>query len=515
MIKEIQLFVNSHEIIFKVLFVFIIGIIVTVRTVYDFKVRERQESPSKRSVLIVNIIFGILSIVFIPPLMNFVTSDHTSEKRVKEIERLYDDVIVMCQNKEFDEAQYIWKKLVDEEPDNARYRNGYANTLYELDDFDASAKQAKEAVRIEANNASYQNMAGVSYFCLADYAAAKQYFISAMELEPDTARYIQNIALTLNKEERYKEACEYFEKALQVLEKGSVKDPNKELKILYNYGIALDGTSKYDEALVEFEKVYEQNHDYQNVLQWIDMEKARLKAIENPDDSGAINKFGMCLYDLEMYDKAFEQFENAMVIDPKNANFYYNACYTKYFMKEYEEAIEYINKSIELIPGSKNYINLKKMIKSEQELDDDPEDKELLIKSGRANYKVERYKRAKTIFLKGRELYPDCDEFKNYLELLKRQEEYNSDQKLEIAENLADIQYELELYESAAELYQILVKNNENSPYYHNALGCTYYSMEEYKDAYECFMRAVKLETEDEEALKSYKENARLAKEYM
>ena len=155
------------------------------------------------------------------------------------------------------------------------------------------------------------------------------------------------------------------------------------------------------------------------------------------------------------------------------------------------------------------------MIKSEQELDDDPEDKELLIKSGRANYKVERYKRAKTIFLKGRELYPDCDEFKNYLELLKRQEEYNSDQKLEIAENLADIQYELELYESAAELYQILVKNNENSPYYHNALGCTYYSMEEYKDAYECFMRAVKLETEDEEALKSYKENARLAKEYM
>ncbi|MDE7313223.1 MAG: hypothetical protein K2N87_16645 [Eubacterium sp.] len=515
MLKEIQLFVNSHEIIFKVLFVLIIGIIVTVRTVYDFKVRERQESPSKRSVLIVNIIFGILSIVFIPPLMNFVTSDHTSEKKVKEIERLYDDVIDMCQNEEFDEAQYIWKKLLDEEPENARYRNGYANTLYELEDFNASAEQAKEAVRIEADNANYQNMAGVIYFQLADYETAKRYFISAMELEPDTAKYIQNIALTFNKEERYKEACEYFEKALQVLEKGSVKDPNKELKIIFNYGIALDGVSKYEEALVEFEKVYEQNNDYLNVLQWIDMEKARLKVIENPDDPDAINKFGVCLYDLKMYDEAYEQFENAIVIDPKNANFYYNACYTKYSMKEYEEAIDYINKSIELMPEAKYYINIKKMVKSEQELEYDPKDKELLIKAGRANYIVELYNRAKTIFSKGRELYPDSDEFKNYLDLLKRQEEYNSDQKLEIAEKLADIQYELELYENAAELYQILVRNNENNPSYHNDLGCAYYSMEEYKDAYVCFMRAVELETEDKEALKSYKENARLAKEYL
>ena len=129
-----------------------------------------------------------------------------------------------------------------------------------------------------------------------------------------------NKGFDLGKLERYEEAIEAYEKAIEINPKYN--------DAWFNKGFDLGKLKRYEEAIEAYEK-----------------------AIEiNPKDNDAWYNKGFRLARLKRYEEAIEAYEKAIEINPKDDKAWLNKGFCLGKLRRYEEAIEVSEKAIEINP---------------------------------------------------------------------------------------------------------------------------------------------------------------------
>ncbi|MGB2728304.1 MAG: tetratricopeptide repeat protein [Halobacteriota archaeon] len=273
---------------------------------------------------------------------------------------------------------------------------------------------------------------------------------------------------SLIENEEYDFAITYFEFLEKIATDGEIKENvRKHLTDAYNNrGTAYGKKGEFDRAIEDFDKVIELNPEY----------------------ASAYYNRGLTYSNLKRDKEAIADYNKAIELDPKYAYAYNNRGTAYRNLKRDEEAIADYNKAIELNPNfayaynnrGTAYSNLKKY---EEALEDynkavelDPNFAMAYNNRGVAYYKLEKYRKAKGDYNKAIEL----------------------DQNFDKAHaNLGDSLFMKEDYDNAEKECREAIKINKNLDYAHNSLGLVLSKRKAYKDAIAEFKKALELNNKD------------------
>ena len=240
------------------------------------------------------------------------------------------------------QAETIWRKVLQVEPNNGKAYNNLGNAL---------RRQGK----------------------LPEALAAHQ---KALQLNPNDAEAYVGIGNVLNTQGKQQEALACYKKALQL---------NPKLATAYNgLGIALRGQKKLDEAVAAYRKAIELNPKYATAYNNLgnalrgqkkldEAVAAYQKAIElNPKYATAYNNLGNALSDQKKLDEAVAAYQKALTLtdtpgppasDYTLANNGLGLVFQQ--QEKFEEAIKHFDKAEEIDPdyiyASNNNIQARKL----------------------------------------------------------------------------------------------------------------------------------------------------------
>ncbi|MEH1862524.1 MAG: tetratricopeptide repeat protein [Nostoc sp.] len=238
------------------------------------------------------------------------------------------------------QAETIWRKVLQLEPNNGKAYNNLGNAL-------------RRQEKLEEALAAHQK---------------------ALQLNPNDAEAYVGIGNVLNAQGKLEEALASHQKALQL---------NPNLAIAYNgLGNALKEQKKLDAAVAAYQKAIQLNPNYAyaynnlgNVLS--DQKKldaavaAYQKAIQlNPNWAYAYNNLGNVLSDQKKLDAAVAAYEKAIQLKPNYAYAYFNLGNALREQKKLDAAVTAYQKVIQLNPNyAKAYYNLGIALTQQKKLD--------------------------------------------------------------------------------------------------------------------------------------------------
>ncbi len=204
-----------------------------------------------------------------------------------EQQKLYSESISLYDVNKFTEAAEIQNKLVQENPENARYHYSYGRTLHKMSCFDAAAAEMQRAIEREPGQALYHWNLG---YILRDIEDRLEEALSAMQeaidIDPEDGFYHSQASIVLLQMGRNEEALKEVQTAIAL-------EP--------------DHAFYYD----NLGDVYGELGPEQALLE------ARQKAIElQPDEAWYYFKYGKCLFDLGRYAQAHDQVQKAVELEP-------------------------------------------------------------------------------------------------------------------------------------------------------------------------------------------------------
>ncbi len=203
-------------------------------------------------------------------------------------------------------------------------------------------------------------------------------------------------------------------------------------------------------------------------LEAADLDDAALKEIEDvlrvaPNYADPYKLFGKISGKHKEFEKAYEYYRIASVLDPDDMETKANMAQALYDLGKYEEAIKQYNKIIHAQPGqARPYYNLAKAYAQNKQYD------EALNVSKRAI----------------------------------RLDSQGSDPIKEVG----DILFEQGEYEKAREIYNAGLKMGKSLEMFYHKIGLTYKNQAEFDKAYETFQKGLELNPENEDIQKSLKE---------
>ncbi|WP_217481665.1 serine protease [Nostoc sp. TCL240-02] len=204
------------------------------------------------------------------------------------------------------QAETIWRKVLQVEPNNGKAYNNLGNAL---------RRQGK----------------------LEEALAAHQ---KALQLNPNDAEAYVGIGYVLNAQGKLEEAIASYQKAIQL-------NPNLAIAY-YNLGVALSDQKKLDAAVTAYEKAIQLN----------------------PNDPDAYNNLGNALYEQKKLDAAVAAYEKAIQLNPNYATAYYNLGNALYEQKKLDAAVAAYEKAIQLNPNfATAYYNLGVALNDQKKLD--------------------------------------------------------------------------------------------------------------------------------------------------
>ena len=259
------------------------------------------------------------------------------------------------------EAEKYYKKALELEPENAAINGNYANFLKSIKkDNDEAEKYHKKALELEPEGATFNgNYAVFLQDIKKNSDEAEEYHKKALELEPEDATFNGNYAVFLqNIKKDSNEAEKYYKKALEL--------KPEDAAINRNYAIFLQYTKKdNDEAEKYYKKALELkpedaaiNGNYANFLQNIkkdndEVEKYYKKALELEPENATFNGnyANFLQYIKKDSDEAEKYHKKALELEPKNATFNGNyANFLQHIKKDNDEAEKYYKKALEFGP---------------------------------------------------------------------------------------------------------------------------------------------------------------------
>jgi len=238
-------------------------------------------------------------------------------------------------------------------------------------------------------------------------------FDKAIQIDSRQPLYFYYKGEVLHVMERYTEAIEHFDQAIQLDPESNADFYFTRANVFVDLFNCSDEKSDYlRKAIESFEKAIEMNPndvDYQIDLgnayhsnkNMRKAEKCFKRAIElNPNKAEAYNGLGQVFNDKKGVKKdyllAIGHYNEAITLDPKNALFHRNKGITYFCLKEYEKAIKYYDDAIRL----------------------DPSDSQFLFYKAESHKKLLQFEKAQQCYKKASELKPTDLEAKKCLAIV-------------------------------------------------------------------------------------------------
>ena len=238
---------------------------------------------------------------------------------------IYREAIRAYDDNDFIQAESLFRKLLQTEPDNARYHHSLGATLNVLKHYEKAIQEKQKAVDLEPDNALFHYSIAVTLNEMKRFKEALPEYQKAIDLEPDIARYHYGLSITLQNMKRYQEALQEAQKAVDL-------EPDN-AKYHLELGDILHLMKHYEEALQEEQKS-------------VDLD---------PENALFHYRIAVTLNEMKRYKEAIPKYQKAIDLEPDNARYHYGFSITLQNMNRYKEALHEAQKAIDLEPDNKKY----------------------------------------------------------------------------------------------------------------------------------------------------------------
>ena len=216
----------------------------------------------------------------------FPSKDPDQSSKAQRVKELLATAFVHHQNGQLAEANLLYKRTREIEPNNILAIQLSGVLAYQLKQFELSLTLLSRAIALKPNYAEALDNRGLVLMELKRFAEALVDFNKSVALKPHCANALINRGRTLTELRRFNEALADFNKAITL-------KPDH-VQALINRGNLLKELQRFDEALVDFNKAI------------------ALK----PDHVSVLNNRGRILTELRRFDEALADFNKAISINP-------------------------------------------------------------------------------------------------------------------------------------------------------------------------------------------------------
>jgi superkiller protein 3 len=259
---------------------------------------------------------GLLSLKFLPLLLTLSLASVPNVAFAQTLEQLLQQGNAALDAKKYSEAENIWRKVIQLNPNNAVAFSNLCDALYRQNKLDESIGFCRKAIELGPKYVNAYYNLGNALYSQKKLDEAIAQFRKAIELNPKFALAYSNLGAVLYEQKKLDEAIAQFRKAIEL-------DP-KYVDAYNNLGVALRAQKKLDEAIAQFRKAIELDPKYVD----------------------AYNNLGVALSDQKKLDEAIAQFRKAIELDPKYVNAYNNLGVALRAQKKLDEAIVLLRKAL-------------------------------------------------------------------------------------------------------------------------------------------------------------------------
>jgi tetratricopeptide (TPR) repeat protein len=147
-----------------------------------------------------------------------------------------------------EQAMSMYEQLIENSPDDVAndYRSEVGKMYIKQQNFQKSAWLFDELCKAEPDNYTHHYNYGISLYQLKRNQEASAALEKALELKPDYCPTYRMLATTYEATQRYSDAIKTVQAGLGMCDKDKAG-------LYYEWGRALEGLSRYDEAILKFE----------------------------------------------------------------------------------------------------------------------------------------------------------------------------------------------------------------------------------------------------------------------
>jgi tetratricopeptide (TPR) repeat protein len=132
--------------------------------------------------------------------------------------QLSDDELgsLLMVRKEYREAANLYKRLLEQNPQNALYLNRLGIAFHQQAELGLALKYYQQAVKADPTYADAQNNVGVIWYDRRKYSKAIRAYNKAIGMRPDAASFYMNLGYAFFADKKYAESISAFRKALAI-----------------------------------------------------------------------------------------------------------------------------------------------------------------------------------------------------------------------------------------------------------------------------------------------------------
>tara|TARA_B110000027_G_scaffold50157_1_gene54799 strand:- start:73 stop:1761 length:1689 start_codon:yes stop_codon:yes gene_type:complete len=234
------------------------------------------------------------------------------------INQLHKKAITAHQEGKLEEAEKLYKKILETEPTHPATHNNVGVLLYGLGRLEEAVVHYKKAIEFKPDYQDAHNNLGIIMQRLGRFLEAEIIYKKIIELNPDFAEAHNNLGIIFNKLNKPDEAEAIFKKAIEL--KPEYLEP------YYNLGITLQNLERLDEAEVYYKKAIEINPDY----------------------SRSHYNLGNLYDKLERHEEAEKSYKKSTELEPNFAQGHYNLGTMMQKLGKWDDSIFSCKKAIEL-----------------------------------------------------------------------------------------------------------------------------------------------------------------------